>query len=111
MASSSWDRVDCVRPRPDRREPPRPLPSSRPGGWPSIRLLTPSSHRPRRKSRRNATEGSSDKATVVAMGTAPVEVVAPGVAKTMVGVVVAGVIAVVEAVVLVIVPVLMVVGC
>ena len=41
----AWTLAWIVRPTPDSREPPRPLPSSRPCGWPTTKPPTPSSGR------------------------------------------------------------------
>ena len=71
---------------PGRREPPRPLPSSNPRGWPTTRPPTPSSGRSRRKSLRKATAVNSEAAAAATAGTAPVGAVAPGVAAKIMGV-------------------------
>ena len=92
MASSAglaaWTRIDCTSYTGQTRAAPTLAlveaqgPADDPRRGPRPRLLS----EPRRKSWRNGTGGNSDAATVATAGTAPVGVVASGMAAKMVGV-------------------------
>ena len=97
---TAWARTDFTS-FPDRRGPPRPLPSSTPCEWLTTRPTTLFYGQLQRSSCRKAALGKSDASTVAIAGSASVGVVALAVAAKSVGVVTittaAGVSVVVEA--------------